>query len=239
VDDRALESLGVLVPHAGRLVPSNGGVILFGSEAVRGRLVPDARVSCARFRGVDKAEFLDRLDLDGSVLEALDEIPKFIRRNTRMAAKIEGMRRQDIPEYPEAALREVLVNAVAHADYSLTGMRILVAIYSDRLEVQSPGMLPFGMTLDDFKAGVSRVRNRVIAWVMRELGLVEERGSGYRRIVEACRAGGYPVPEWQEQGAVERVAFAPHPDVHRDDGSAADDEAGRHQVGTKSGPSRA
>ena len=120
------------------------------------------------------------------------------------------MRRQDIPEYPQVALREVLVNAVAHADYSLTGMRIRVAIYADRMEIESPGMLPFGMTLDDLKAGVSHIRNRVIARVLRELGLFEEWGTGYHRIMEDCRAGGYPVPEWEELGPALRVVFRPH-----------------------------
>jgi len=206
-----LESLGVLTPHAGRLAPSHGGLILFGRDAARQRVFPDAAVSCARFRGIDKVEFLDRLDLDDrTVLEALDDVVRFIRRNTRLAARITAMRREDIPEYPEIALREVLVNAVAHADYSLTGMRIRVAIYADRLEIENPGMLPFGMTLDDFKAGVSRIRNRVIARVLRELGLLEEWGTGYRRVLEDCRAGGYPAPEWQELGPALRVVFRPH-----------------------------
>lgn len=146
-------------------------------------------------------------------MEALDDVPKFIRRNTRLAARITTMRRQDIPEYPEVALREVLVNAIAHADYSLTGMRIRVAIYADRMEIENPGMLPFGMTLDDLKAGVSRIRNRVIARVLRELGLLEEWGTGYRRVTEDCRTGGYPAPEWEERGPALRVVFRPHPDV--------------------------
>ena len=111
------------------------------------------------------------------------------------------------------ALREVLVNAVAHADYSLTGMRIRVAIYADRMEIENPGMLPFGMTLDDLKAGVSRIRNRVIARVLRELGLFEEWGTGYRRVIEDCRAGGYSAPEWEERGPALRVVFRPHPEV--------------------------
>jgi predicted HTH transcriptional regulator len=127
--------------------------------------------------------------------------------------------KQDIPEYPEVALREVLVNAIAHADYSLTGMRIRVAIYADRMEIENPGMLPFGMTLDDLKAGVSRIRNHVVARVLRELGLLEEWGAGYRRITEDCRAGGYPAPEWEERGPALRVIFRPHPEV-----VAVDDE---------------
>jgi len=209
-----LETLGILTPQAGRLAPSYGGVILFGHDTARRRIFPDAAVSCARFRGTDKVEFLDRLALDEkTVLEAMDDVVKFIRRNTRLAAKITTMRRQDIPEYPEIALREVLVNAVAHTDYSLTGMRIRVAIYADRMEIENPGMLPFGMTLDDLKAGVSRIRNRVIARVLRELGLLEEWGTGYRRVMEDCRTGGYPLPEWEELGPALRVVFRPHPAV--------------------------
>ena len=109
-----------------------------------------------------------------------------------MAAKIENMHRVDISEYPEVAIREILVNAICHADYSLGGMRILVAIYEDRMEIQNPGMLPFGMTIEDLKAGVSKIRNRVIARVCREMGLMEEWGSGYERVIDACRSGGYP-----------------------------------------------
>ena len=97
VSQAHLETLGVLIPQAGRLIPSHGGLILFGRDAARLRIFPNAAVSCARFRGTDKVNFLDRLDIERSVLDALEEAPKFIRRNTRLAAKIETMRRQDIP----------------------------------------------------------------------------------------------------------------------------------------------
>lgn len=211
IDENKLASLGLFVSHAGGFVVSNGGLILFGVNEARERYFPDARVSCARFRGRDKTEFIDRLDIAGTVLDAIDEVPRFIRRNTRMAARINGMRRQDVPEYPETAIREVLVNAVGHADYSLRGMRILVAIYTDRMEIQNPGMLPFGMTMQDFKAGVSKIRNRVIARVFREIGLMEEWGSGYKRVIQDCKVGGYPEPEWLELGTAFRVIFYPHP----------------------------
>jgi len=79
-------------------------------------------------------------------------------------------------------------------------------------------MLPFGMTLDDLKAGVSRIRNRGIVRVLRELGLVEEWGTGYRRVTQACEEGGYPPPTWQEPGSALRVIFQPHPDA-ADEGS--------------------
>jgi hypothetical protein len=125
------------------------------------------------------------------------------------------MRREDTPEYPAVALREGLVNAVAHADYSKRGMQIMVAIYSDRMEIQNPGILPLGMTVEDIKDGVSRIRNPVIARVLRELDLMETWGSGYRRITEDCDQGGYPYPEWNELGSVVRITFPPHPDVSK------------------------
>ena len=170
------------------------------------------------------------------MLEALDEVPRFIRRNTRLAARIEGMRRQDLPEYPRVALREALVNAVAHTDYSLRGMHTQVAIYSDRLELQNPGMLPFGMTLDNFRAGVSRIRNPVVARVLRELELMEKWGSGYRRSTEDCDRGGYPHPEWVELGSVLRVVFRPHPEVAVLPAQPVRRKSGA--AGTKPGPSR-
>ena len=210
IDKHKLESLGLVVPYAGRKTVSNGCIILFGKEKHRNRFFPDARVSCARFIGTDKSQFIDRLDIEGGILDAVKNVPRFIRRNTRLFSKIESFKREDIPAYPELAVREVLVNALVHSDYSLTGMRILVAIYSNRMEIQNPGMLPFGITLEDFKAGVSKVRNRVIARIFRELGLMEEWGSGYKRVVNACSAGGYPEPEWSELGAAVRVVFYPH-----------------------------
>jgi ATP-dependent DNA helicase RecG len=211
IDEASLLSLGILVPHARSLYPSNGGMILFGKE--RQRLFPDARVSCARFLSTSKAEFIDRLDIEGSILDAVQEVPKFIRRNTRLPAKIEDMTRRDISEYPAVGLREALINALVHADYSLSGMRLFVSIFSDRLEIQNPGMLPFGLTIEDMKRGVSRIRNPVIAKVFAALNLVEGWGSGYKRIQEVCQAGGYPEPFWEELGIATRVVFKPHPAI--------------------------
>ncbi len=212
----ALESLGMLAHQGGRRVASNAGVILFGTTEARERCFPDARISCARFLGRGKSEFLDRQEMDG-LLDALVGVPKFIARNTRLASRINGMQREDVSEYSAVALREVLVNAVAHADYALSGMRFFVSIFSDRLEIQSPGMLPFGMTLENFKDGVSRIRNRAICRVLREMRFMEEWGSGYQRIIESCRLGGYPEPEWQELGACIRVVFPSRPVLFPDE----------------------
>lgn len=213
VHEQQLISLGILTPFAGRNVVTYGGLILFGKPDIRQQILPDARVSCARFSGTDKAHFLDRLDFEGSILEAIEKVPTFILRNSRLFPKIEGMKREDIPAYPGFAVREILVNSVVHCDYSLTGMRVMVAIFSDRLEIQSPGLLPFGMTMDDLKTGLSRIRNRVVARTLKELGVMEEWGSGYKRVVDFCNANGYPAPEWQEIGPTIRVIVYPHPEA--------------------------
>jgi ATP-dependent DNA helicase RecG len=73
--------------------------------------------------------------------------------------------------------------------------------------------MPPGMSIEQFKAGVSRIRNPVIARVFGELELIEEWGSGYKRIKESCSKGGYPEPIWEELGTVMRVTFFPHPET--------------------------
>lgn len=210
VGQKELETLGILVSYAGKLVCTNGGIILFGKDEYREKYFPNAIVRCARFQGTNKVDFIDQYDCEGTIIEAMKEVHNFIRRNTRLAAKIDAIHRKDIPEYALVAIREVLTNALVHADYSIKGMNPRVAIFSDRLEIENPGMLPFGYTMDEFMAGVSHIRNKVIARVFRELHLIEQWGTGYRRISEACSAGGYQTPAWEELGTAIRVVFRPH-----------------------------
>ena len=213
IDTAKLISLGILTKKGRRTVATNGGVILFGLPEIREIYFPYAEVRCARFKGTSRSEFVDRLNIEGSVLAAIDEVPKFIRRNTKMAGKFGDMRRRDIPEYPIEGIREALTNAIAHANYEVTGSRIFVAIYDNRLEIQNPGIMPPGMSIEQFKAGVSRIRNPVIAKTLGQLELIEEWGSGYKRIKDACEAGDYPLPKWEEFGSALRVTFYSHPEI--------------------------
>lgn len=228
IDTAKLLSIGILTHKGKKIVATNGGMILFGKPEVREQHFPFAEVRCARFAGTTRAEFIDRLEIEGSILAAIEEVPKFIRRNTKMAGKFGAMRRRDIPEYPVDGIREALTNAFVHANYEIPGTRIFVAVYDDKLEIQNPGIMPPGMNIDQFKAGVSRLRNPVIARVFRELELIEEWGSGYKRITEACSKGGYPEPIWEELGMVLRVTFFPHPETVSQLGA---------KTGTQSAPS--
>lgn len=210
INQNTLENLGILVAYNGKLLCSNGGLILFGKDKYREKYFPNCEIRCARFQGESKTHFIDQFDVKGTILDAMNEVPKFIQRNTRLAAKIEKIQRVDIPEYSPVVIREILTNALVHADYSIKGMNPRVAIYSDRLEIESPGMLPFGYVLEDFFSGLSHIRNKVIARVFRELNIMEEWGTGYMRICEICNAENYPIPTWKEIGTTLRVVLKPH-----------------------------
>ncbi len=218
-DEQKMRSLGILAETAKGAVPSIGGMILFGKGEDVARLLSDAKVRCARFLGIDKVNILDQYDVEGTILDAVQQVPKFIGRNTRLTAEFTRMQRRDIPEYSPVAVREVLINALVHCDYSISGTSVQVAVFEDRLEIQNPGMLPFGFTIEDLKSGVSRVRNRVIARVFSELRLIEAWGSGYKRVVEACLSEGYPEPKWEELGTAIRVTLFPHPQSQLQDKS--------------------
>jgi ATP-dependent DNA helicase RecG len=176
ITTKDLKTLRLLARHQGRDVPTVAGVVLFGRE--RDRTIPDAWIQAGRFAGVDRTEIIDSARFDGPPLAELDRVMQFIRRHTSTAMVIDGLARTEAPEYPLQAVREALANAVAHADYSQLGAPIRVSIFADRIEIESPGVMPYGLTIDDVRFGVSRLRNHAIARVMNELDLVEQWGSG-------------------------------------------------------------
>lgn len=106
---------------------------------------------------------MDRAELTDYLLTAIKQATLFVERNTQLGMSIDRVRRRDLPAVPPAALREALVNAVVNADYAQRGAPVRVAVFDDRVEVESPGILLPGLTIDDLRKGVSRVRNRVLA----------------------------------------------------------------------------
>lgn len=130
-----------------------------------------------------------------------------MRRSTPTGMTMEGARRRDLPQFPPAAVREALVNAIVHADYSQTGNPIRVPVFDDRVQTENPGQLPFGLTIDEIRQGVSKLRNRVIGRVFHDLGLIEQWGSGVRRMIRVCEEAGLPAPEFEEIGTGFRVTL--------------------------------
>lgn len=193
-----LETLGLVRRHQGRPVPTTGGVLLFGRKRLA--RFPDAHIQAGRFAGTDRTRLADRAELTDYPVLAIEQAISFVERNTRLGMAVGRVRRQDLPAVPPAALREALVNAVVHSDYAQRGAPIRVAVFDDRIEIENPGILLPGLTLDDLRDGVSRVRNRVVARVFKELGLVEQWGTGVQRMIAACKAAGLPAPEFAELG---------------------------------------
>lgn len=203
--DRDLDTLGLRTMYQGRRVPTVGGTLLFG----RDRLAhfPDAWIQAGRFAGVDKARILDRAYLTMPLPDAVPAAVAFIERHMAAGVDIGAVRATPRWTLPPVAVREALVNTVAHADYSQRGASLRVSVFDDRLEVENPGLLPFGLTLDDLPRGVSKLRNRVIGRVFHELRLVEQWGSGVQRMLSACREAELPAPVWEEIGNRLRVTM--------------------------------
>ena len=186
-------------------MPTVGGVLLFGADRLAH--FPDAWIQAGRFAGTDKAAILDHADLRMPLITAIEEAVEFVRKHALHGASIGPVRREEQWSLPPAAVREAIVNAVAHADYSQRGAPIRVAIFDDRLEVENPGLLPFGLTLDDLPLGISKLRNRTIGRVFHELGLVEQWGSGIQRMIASCLDSGLAAPVWEEIGLRLRVTI--------------------------------
>lgn len=196
VTNKSAHSIGLLTDHGSKEFPTHGAVILFGINRLKN--FPDALIRCVRFIG-DHKEILDQITIDTYLPLAIEEAIKFVRRNTSMRGVLkDGLAREDIPQYPPIAIREALINAVVHADYTLKGMNITVALYDDRIEITNPGMLPFGFTIEKALAGYSRVRNRVIAKVFHHLNWIEQWGIGIGRILHECELRGLKQPLFQE-----------------------------------------
>lgn len=195
----------MLTQHQGRLVPTVGGMLLFGK--LRERYFPDAWIQCGRFRGVDKAEIMDQLEVHEHLPIALEKAFDFIKKHGSRSAEFGDLQRKDVWSLPLIAIREALVNAIVHADYSQTGAPLRVAIYDDRIEIENQGLLAAGLTLEDVRGGVSKLRNRVIGRVFKELNLIEQWGSGFQRMVESCNEMNLPVPDIEEVATRFRVTF--------------------------------
>lgn len=189
-------------------------LLLFGQEPQR--VFPSTQVRIARFAGEAIAD--ERPPIAGNVFDQLDEALKALRGMLQVRVEIPSngdggdvtsLQRREIWEYPLPALREALVNALIHRDYTQSG-DIQVRVSQDQLDVWNPGGLPAGMSVEDLRrAGhVSRPRNPLLAQVFYYAGLVEQWGTGTTRIIAVCRAAGLPEPEFREEAGGMRVVLS-------------------------------
>jgi predicted HTH transcriptional regulator len=204
-----LKKIRALKKINGRAYPTVGGILLFSNEPEK--YLSGAIVRCARFKGVEMDEFIDQRIAIGPLFEQVEQVMDFFRRNVRRGARIEGVYRRERYEYPLGAVREAVVNALCHRDYSRRGADVKFAIFDDRLEVTSPGALPPQVSLADLGTGVSELRNRVIGRIFNEMGLIEGWGTGIRRIRKLIQERGLKPPEFKEHASFFKVIFYNEP----------------------------
>ena len=140
-------------------------------------------IKLAVFEGSKKSVFKDRRELSGSLLEQMEEAFDYIDRYNRTRAEFSGLDRLDMRDYPPEAIREALLNAIVHRDYSFSGAT-LISIFEDRIEFVTIGGLVKGITLDDVKLGISVLRNQYLANIFYRLRLIEAYGTGILKINE-------------------------------------------------------
>ena len=180
-----LISWKLLFEKDNEFIPSNGYCLLAG------RPLPDVMsgVQCGVFKGTNRAVFVNSQKFEGSLMEQIDSAYDFVLRMIRVGAKIDGVVRQDVYEFPIGTIREMICNAVCHRNF-LEPSYVQVALYDNRLEVTSPGMLSRDITIERMKEGYSKVQNRGIARAFEYMKIIEGWGSGIPRMIQECKEYG-------------------------------------------------
>ena len=191
---------------AGRHRPSIAGALLLAKRPARAPELTQARLQLEAYAGDGKeGEPLDAPIVDACLSEAVEQAVAFVRRNSARPLVVKGLRRQSVERYPAEALREALVNAVAHRDYAEAGAKITVDVFATCLRVSSPGLPPGGQSVEALASGQapSRARNPLVVQGLTWLGLMDERGSGIRRMKRIMELAGCPPPRFSaEHGGV-------------------------------------
>lgn len=185
-----LETVDLMTQANGMYIPTLAGMLLFGKEVKR--FLPQAGIRSVAYPGKERdyAAIDDEVLMgpmlplretngDGLVERGLvEQAEDFTRRNIGVKAYLNLGRRVEKRDYPLDVIREVIVNALVHRDYTIAGTDIMLAIYSDRLEITSPGRLPNTVTIEGIRRGQRYARNQTLVNIMRDYGYVEYRGMG-------------------------------------------------------------
>ena len=191
-----LVSLGVAEEKEGKLIFNNAGVLFFAKTPHA--FFPESFITAIRYKIDDRYAILDKKDFYGSPIEQIEDTLLFVMKHMSVEASFPHRRkgktlgtREDIYEYPLVALREAVVNAVTHRDYFYDGSHIYVHMYPSRIEIESPGGLYRGLTLNDLGKRSVR-RNRLIADLLHRAKYIERVGSGFSRMKQSLEANNNP-----------------------------------------------
>ena len=200
LNDDKLQNLKLIKTEANTTYPTNALMILLGEHW-------HCMVKCARFKGTTMELFIDKKEYSGDIFGILENSMGFVLNHINLRGEIKGLHRTDTYEIPHSALRETIINALIHRDYINGGRDIKIGIYDDIVNIVSPGSFPHNITSEDIKNGRSEARNKVIANVFKELGLIEQWGSGINRVKAICIDQGLKEPKIEEQNDFVDVEF--------------------------------
>lgn len=192
-----IDTLKVIRKEDGDLHPTNTALLFFGKAP--SDHISHHEIRIARYKGTTRSEFIDSQEIKGPIYKMLDEVKSFFIRNTRLANKIVEFKRVDIPEYPYEAVRESIINAIAHRDYTKSGAPIMVSIFDDRVEVSNPGGLLPGLNIKKLE-GHHATRNKAICHIFHETMDMERFGTGISKMKKLMKAHGLSVPVFEEEG---------------------------------------
>lgn len=187
-----------------RIVPTHAGLVLFAEEPRE--LLPQAGLELARFQGTEPTQFLDKRSAGGPLAELYDEGLRFFKAHVARRATRSPAGRTESYVYPEASVREFLVNALCHRDYGTGTGPVRLAIFDDIIEITNPGALPPGLELADLGTGVSVLRNPVIGRVLEEMGLIEGWGTGIQVAQRALAGASLPPAQFLLRGHFTQVS---------------------------------
>jgi ATP-dependent DNA helicase RecG len=214
--DQVLTQLRIVKNIDGIFRPTLAGLLMFGKYPQS--FEPQLVITFLQYYGTTEIEktprgerFLDNRKFEGAVPEMVEGAVNHIMASIRKSSLIEGLYRRDIPEYPEEAVREAVLNSIAHRDYShfVRGSYVQIRLFADRLEIQSPGGL-YGSVTEETIDEEQSTRNRILMRLMEDLHLVENRGSGIKTMIEAMRKANLEPPRLQDKRSSFWVIFRSH-----------------------------
>ena len=171
-----------------------------------------AKIQCGRFKGKTRSIFIDKKEMVGPIYKQIEEAYQFVLNHINLGVFIDEIYRNEQYEIPTVTIREAIANAVTHRNYMDTSS-VQVLVFDDRLEVTSPGMLYGGLTVELIKTGKSKIRNKVIAEVFGQMGIIESWGTGIQRMIDGCIEAGIPEPVFEELGDSFRVTIYRNEDM--------------------------
>ncbi|MCX7725778.1 MAG: putative DNA binding domain-containing protein [Chitinispirillaceae bacterium] len=177
-------------------IPTVTGILFFGREPQN--YLPHGKVIAAAFNDVDiSAEPFDKKDIIGTIPDMITQCESFFKIHLQIKHKIKNFEPEQTEELPLTALRELIINAIAHRDYIISSP-IRILLFTDKLEIHSPGLLPNTVTIDSIKVGGSHVlRNPTIYNLLVKMKMVTDLGSGVRRAIKIIKERTQCEPEFR------------------------------------------